>query len=63
MNIGDLQSEEERDFLVEVHIPNALSSVLVSCRMEYFNVISDSDASLECSLTVDRSDISGQCKE
>ena len=56
--IGDLQSEEERDILVEIEVPkvsNTCSMSVVSCRLSYFNVVTQSDDSAVCDLMIERS--------
>ena len=56
--IGDLQSEEERDILVDLKVANisnqSTTPVLVtSCELKYFNVISESDVSTNCDLQIE----------
>lgn len=55
--MGDIQSEEERDILIEMTLPavtNPSSDEVVKGNLSYFNVISSSLETVECSLTLER---------
>ncbi len=61
--MGDLQSEEERDIVLEVDMP-ALSDVnenfpVIRVQLSYFNVITSLMDTVECQLTINRA-LSGE---
>ena len=63
--MGDLQSEEERDIVLEVEMP-ALPAAnerypVVKVELSYFNIITSLMDTVECQLTVNRS-LSGKSK-
>ena len=60
LGVGDLQSEEEKDIVLELKLP-ALSSpqqdLVLKASLSYFNVITSTINPVSCDLTVDRKGI------
>ena len=56
--MGDLQSEEERDIVLELRLPALPGPVegdpVVRAQLSYFNVITSQIDSVECQLAVNR---------
>ena len=55
--MGDLQSEEQRDILIEFKLPPVPApgpDNIVSCQIVYFNVITSAMDTVECYLTLQR---------
>ena len=55
--MGDIQSEEGRDLVLELELPPVLSSEhvpLVSVELSYFNVITSQFDTVQCQLTTNR---------
>ena len=54
--MGDLQSEEERDILVQLTIPavTATSDTAIVAKLLYFNVITSAMETVECNLVLER---------
>ena len=62
--MGDLQSEEERDIVLEVQmpaLPEAVDEFLVAkAQLSYFNIITSRMDTVECQLTANRA-LTGKC--
>eukprot|EP00732_Lithocolla_globosa_P004086 Lithocolla_globosa_v1_NODE_3572_length_1634_cov_15.932869.p1 type:complete len:453 gc:universal NODE_3572_length_1634_cov_15.932869:1362-4(-) len=59
IDLGDMYSEEERDVLMEVHLPKlteavSVSSPIVSFTVSFFNVLSLQDQSISAQLMISR---------
>ena len=56
--MGDLQSEEERDIVLELLLPvlpgTMESDPVIKAQLSYFNVITSMMDTLDCQLTVNR---------
>ncbi len=59
--MGDLQSEEERDIVLELMLPALPGPVekdlVVKAELSYFNIITSQFDTVECQLTVNRTGI------
>ena len=57
VTMGDLQSEEERDILLELKLPvlsASTSDVVITGQLVYFNVISSTMDNIGSNLTIER---------
>ena len=55
--MGDLQSEEQRDIIVELFLPalpGPTSDKVISSQLVYFNVITSALDTVECPLILER---------
>ena len=56
--MGDLQSEEERDILLEMKLPAVAADtsavVILQAKLVYFNVITSNMTSVDCNLSIER---------
>ena len=61
--MGDLQSEEQRDIVVEMllpALPSPATDNVISCRLTYFNVITSALDNVEGPLNLERTGLSIQ---
>ncbi len=55
--MGDLQSEEQRDIIIEVFLPalpGPTTDTVISCKLVYFNVITSALDTVDCPLNLER---------
>lgn len=58
IQMGDLQSEEERDIVLELRLPALPGPIegdpVISAQLSYFNVVTSQMDTVKCQLTVNR---------
>ena len=58
ISMGDLQSEEERDIVVELLLPTLSGPIeddpIISAQLSYFNVITSQLETVDCQLAINR---------
>ena len=63
--MGDLQSEEERDIVLELTLPALPGAIegdpVVKAQLSYFNVITSQMDTVECQLAIDRTGQHNTC--
>ena len=66
VTMGDLQSEEQRDILIELllpALPNPTSDQVIGSQLVYFNVITSALDTVDCPLVLKRTGLYYWCSE